>query len=361
MNNQVVHLAEDGAGLWRGGAFAFPRSVCVDTKDGSCWVADTLNNQVVHLAEDGTELWRGGSFNQPYAVSVNAMDGSCWVADTGNDQVIHLVVTEGPPRARFTAAPLAGTAPLQVTFTDESLRNPTTWSWDFGDGGTSDEQHPSHEYVDLGVYEVTLTASNAYGSDSETDPLYIKVLFSDLAADHWACDEILSCAGAGIVSGYDDGSYQPDRPVDRAQMAVYISRALAGSDSGVPEPVTDPGFTDVAPDHWAYKYICYAVDQSIVEGYPEGDYKPERAVDRGQMAVYIARAVAGGDSSVPDLGCTEPVFPDVQCDFWARKYIQYTRETGVTGGYDDGLYHPERIVTRDQMAVYVARASGLLD
>jgi len=361
MNDQVVHLAEDGAGLLRLGGFKFPRSVSADAGDGTCWVADTLNNQVVHLAENGTELWRGGSFNQPYAVCVNPTDGSCWVADTGNDQVVHLVVTQASPRARFTAAPLAGSAPLEVTFTDESSRNPTSWSWDFGDGGTSDEQHPSHEYVDLGVYEVTLTTSNAYGSDSETNPLYIKVLFSDLAADHWACDEILSCAGAGIVSGYDDGSYQPDRPVDRAQMAVYISRAVATGDEQVPAGPALATFEDVPTDHWAFDHIEYAVAQGIVGGYDDGSYQPDGYVDRAQMAVYIARALAGGEDQIPELECAGPPFPDVPCDFWARRHVQFCLGAEVVQGYEDGYYHPDYVVTRDQMAVYVARAFGLLD
>jgi hypothetical protein len=45
----------------------------------------------VHIAPNGAELWRGGGFNQPWSVSVNRADGSCWVADTWNDQVVHLV------------------------------------------------------------------------------------------------------------------------------------------------------------------------------------------------------------------------------------------------------------------------------
>jgi hypothetical protein len=69
--------------------------------------------------------------------------------------------------------------------------------------------------------------------------------------------------------------------------------------------------------------------------------------------------LAGGDSAVPDPGCSEPVFPDVPCDYWARKYIQYIKEAGVTGGYPDGNYHPEYVLTRDQMAAYIQRGFEL--
>ena len=51
-------------------------------------------------------------------------------------------------------------------FTDLSFRNPTEWSWSFGDGGSSSEREPVHVYATKGVYEVCLTVSNAYGSDT---------------------------------------------------------------------------------------------------------------------------------------------------------------------------------------------------
>jgi len=76
-------------------------------------------------------------------------------------------------------------------------------------------------------------------------------------------------------------------------------------------------------------------------------------------AVFMARAMVGGDAYVPDPGCTEPVFPDVDCAHWARKYVQFVKAAGVTSGYPDGNYHPEYVVTRDQMAVYVARGFAL--
>jgi uncharacterized membrane protein len=77
--------------------------------------------------------------------------------------------------AAFTANTTSGDAPLTVQFTDQSTNEPTGWSWAFGDGGTSTARNPSHAYAEAGVYTVTLTASNAYGSDAETKTGYITV------------------------------------------------------------------------------------------------------------------------------------------------------------------------------------------
>jgi hypothetical protein len=67
----------------------------------------------------------------------------------------------------------------------------------------------------------------------------------------------------------------------------------------------------------------------------------------------------GGDAAIPDP-VPPATFPDVADTFWAYKQVEYCVGQGVVKGYDDGLYHPERVVTRDQMAVYIARAFGLL-
>ena len=184
-------------------------------------------------------------------------------------------------------------------------------------------------------------------------------LFSDVDWDSAVYAQVEACYVAGVVSGYADGSYRPTTAVARDQMAVYISRALASGDAAVPTAPTAATFTDVPTDYWAFRYIEYAVDRGIVMGYEDGTYGPTATVDRGTMAVYIARAMAGGDTMVPALSSTADVFPDVTSSYWSARYISYIKAAGVTGGYSDGYYHPEYTVTRDLMAVYIARAFGL--
>lgn len=76
------------------------------------------------------------------------------------------------PLAQFSGTPLSGPAPLLVTFTDESLRSPESWSWEFGDSGTSNDQNPTHTYNDAGTYSVKLTVTSR-GSNSLTKANYI--------------------------------------------------------------------------------------------------------------------------------------------------------------------------------------------
>jgi PKD repeat protein len=88
--------------------------------------------------------------------------------------------------ADFTATPTSGVAPLQVAFADTSAGVPTSWSWSFGDGGTSTAQHPTYMYTTPGTYSVTLTVTDAVGASStKTLANYITVA-APLAADFTA-------------------------------------------------------------------------------------------------------------------------------------------------------------------------------
>jgi PKD repeat protein len=80
-----------------------------------------------------------------------------------------------PPTASFISNISSGTVPLTVSFTDQSSNNPTSWQWDFGDGGTSTQRNPTHTYNTEGTYTVSLTATNSYGSDTEEKTDYITV------------------------------------------------------------------------------------------------------------------------------------------------------------------------------------------
>ncbi len=108
-----------------------------------------------------------------YTVTLTATNAFGSDGETKTDYIT--VTAPPPPTADFSATPTAGVLPLLVAFSDASTGSPTSWAWTFGDGGTSTEQNPSYTYNAVGTYTVTLTATNAYGSDGETKTDYITV------------------------------------------------------------------------------------------------------------------------------------------------------------------------------------------
>jgi beta propeller repeat protein len=191
--------------------------------------------------------------------------------------------------------------------------------------------------------------------------------FADVPPGDVAFHYVEAAYRAGIVVG-SGGNYRPLNPVSRGQMAIYIARAIAEGDQWVPEPAAghEPTFSDVTPENSSlyYKYVEYCYDHQIVE-LRDGKYRPDNSVKRGQMAIFVARAMVQplGDAGLPQADPNSPVFPDVNAadQDWCYRWVQYlgTQDPPVVTGFWDGRYQPDRFVTRGQMAKYITNAFDL--
>ena len=104
----------------------------------------------------------GSSSTSRYTVTLTATNANGF---DDEKKVDYITVTQ-TPIAEFTVDSRQGKAPFIVKFHDLSAGNPTTWLWEFGDGSTSSEQNPTHLYPFEGSYDVRLTVSNQFGSDT---------------------------------------------------------------------------------------------------------------------------------------------------------------------------------------------------
>uniref|UniRef100_UPI000A406248 PKD domain-containing protein n=1 Tax=Methanosarcina horonobensis TaxID=418008 RepID=UPI000A406248 len=109
-----------------------------------------------------------------YSITLTAdnANGSDTLTKSGYIAVSSVLNT---PITNFSASSTSGKAPLKVQFTDQSTGSPTSWKWTFGDGNTSTDGNPVHIYNKTGLYSVTLTTSNANGSNTLTKSSYIAV------------------------------------------------------------------------------------------------------------------------------------------------------------------------------------------
>jgi hypothetical protein len=176
--------------------------------------------------------------------------------------------------------------------------------------------------------------------------------FSDIQpgeAGNWARFEIEEIAGRvpAIASGFAPGEFGPTVSVDRAMMAVFVSRAAKLT---LTAPAT-ASFPDVPTDYWAYSEIETLADAGIVLGYLDGNYDPTGILSRDQMAVFVVRATGW---AAPDP--TADLFLDVPVGFWADNEIGACVDHAVVAGYLDGNYHGDWTLSRDQLAVFMYRA-----
>ncbi|MBP2146761.1 PGF-pre-PGF domain-containing protein [Methanofollis sp. W23] len=111
-----------------------------------------------------------GTYNVTLTISDGTNDDTYVMPDS-----LEITPSSRPLMANFTAYETTGAMPFVVKFIDLSTGNPTAWSWDFGDNGTSDIQNPVHTYEEAGTYNVTLIASNGTANRTLTMKDYVTV------------------------------------------------------------------------------------------------------------------------------------------------------------------------------------------
>ncbi|MDW5549944.1 PKD domain-containing protein [Methanosarcina sp.] len=113
---------------------------------------------------------KAGNYTVSLTVSNSAGNNT-----TTKTNYIKVTAATTKPVANFTSNVTSGKVPLTVAFTDKSKGDPTKWKWIFGDGTNSTSKNPIHKYSKAGNYTVSLTVSNAAGSNTLTKSNYIKV------------------------------------------------------------------------------------------------------------------------------------------------------------------------------------------
>jgi hypothetical protein len=108
-----------------------------------------------------------------------------------------------------------------------------------------------------------------------------KTAFKDVSSNQRFYDEISYLINDGVISGFKDGTFGPDRVVTRAQAAIMIGRAL-----DLDGAQRSTHFKDVDSTQVASGYIASAVKEGIISGYPDKTYRSDQPVTRGQMAIF---------------------------------------------------------------------------
>jgi hypothetical protein len=142
------------------------------------------------------------------------------------------------------------------------------------------------------------------------------IAFSDVASDHWASSEIRSAsARGGLMIGFSDGTFRPEQTITRAEIATIVSRWL-GLHGSAPS-----AFNDVAGNE-AEKEIALALQAGLIEGYPDGSFRPEQLLIRAEAVTLINRILNRGS-----LEWTTPKWSDVPAAHWAFEDVEEASRT----------------------------------
>lgn len=148
-----------------------------------------------------------------------------------------------------------------------------------------------------------------------------------------------------FLSGYANGTFEPDRNMTRAEVTTMFARLL--TEKMTADQTYSNTFSDVAKSHWAANYIGYMQQFGIITGYADGSFRPDASVTRAEFAAIASRfeRLTEGTKS----------FSDVPGSHWAAKYINFAATRGWVNGYADGTFRPNNSITRAEVAAVTCR------
>ena len=127
--------------------------------------------------------------------------------------------------------------------------------------------------------------------------------FSDIKDGAWCCRAIATLTNMGIIKGYTDGSFQPNKSITRAELATIIAR-FAKLD------VNTKTFSDIT-GHWAQKSIELAAGNGWINGYTDGTFRPNKSIIRAETFAMINRVLDRQTENVSDL------LPTSEMNMWS--------------------------------------------
>lgn len=148
-----------------------------------------------------------------------------------------------------------------------------------------------------------------------------------------------------FLSGYANGTFEPDRNMTRAEVTTMFARLL--TEKMTADQTYSNTFSDVAKSHWAANYIGYMQQFGIITGYADGSFRPDASVTRAEFAAIASRfeRLTEGTKS----------FSDMPGSHWAAKYINFAATRGWVNGYADGTFRPNNSITRAEVAAVTCR------
>lgn len=183
-------------------------------------------------------------------------------------------------------------------------------------------------------------------------PTLAQSTFNDVQGN-WAQGCITELARQGIISGYPDGSFQPNAPVTRAEFAAMVGKAFPSAER-VRNPVQ---FVDVPANYWAYNAISGASQTGFLSGYPGSVFKPNQNIPRSQVLVSLASGL--------NYSPTQPATATLNANFTDASVTPAYAQNGIAAATEQRLVvnypnvkvlNPNQLASRAEVAAFLCQA-----
>ncbi|WJY26465.1 S8 family peptidase [Sporosarcina trichiuri] len=172
--------------------------------------------------------------------------------------------------------------------------------------------------------------------------------YKDVSGLKWYAPQIAYLADKQMIYGFNDNTFRPDKKITRAEAVAIMGRA-----AGLNGEKRQTKFRDVSPNSFASGYVQSALETGLLSGFPDGTFRPNQAVSRGEMALLLQKAF----KLQADTSLKSP-FKDMTPNVASYDAALALTQAGVTKGYPDGTFRPQETMTRATYSVFLANAEN---
>ncbi len=177
------------------------------------------------------------------------------------------------------------------------------------------------------------------------------IVFNDVPDGYWAEPYIDALSSRGLIAGYDDGTFRPDQPVTRAQIANVVSKTF---DLTVDKETLE--FSDVASDYWARESIGETVQGGFMTGFPDDTFRPNEPVTRTQTFTTLVTGL--GIAAPTNIQATLDRYADANAiPKWANEKIAAATAGSLVVDYPNVTnLNPNEPTTRAELSAIIYQA-----
>lgn len=172
--------------------------------------------------------------------------------------------------------------------------------------------------------------------------------FTDIKPIHKYSEAIHHLSTIGMIKGYSDGSFRPERTISREEAVKLITLANHPAlDLSTTEPAP---FPDIEPDRWSAPYINWGYQAGIINGYPDGYFQPKKTINFAEGLKIILESF--------ELDLQQPPYRDrplihMDADDWYAAYFNYAYEKNLINRQK--YYHPKKNMSRGEFCEILYR------
>ena len=177
------------------------------------------------------------------------------------------------------------------------------------------------------------------------------IFFPDVPVTHLQYQAIEALVEAGVINGNPDGTFEPEEIVNRAAFLKMLYKAKGK----VPDPSSVRCFKDVIPESWYEPFVCDAAANKLVNGYPDGNFRPAQEVNRVEALKMIMLVLDIGVEELDAAAKDVVKFVDVSTSAWYTQYLYTAYVKGILPipGQEGSRFYPDRALLRGEAASYI--------